>query len=78
MSLLQRIEKWVSGPVVRTAYAMGLTGLVVFSVLVWVGGGPARQYTAQAAVKVVGPVKTAGQARYRSTGTYLLEASRCG
>lgn len=63
MSLLQRIEKWVSRPVVRTAYAMGLTGLVVFSVLVWVGGGPARQYTAQAAVKVVGPVKTAGQAR---------------
>lgn len=63
MSLLQRIEKWVSRPIVRTAYAMGLTGLIVFSVLVWVGGGPARQYSAQAAVKVVGPVKTPGQAR---------------
>ena len=32
-------------------------------ILVWGGGGPARQYTAQAAVTVVGPVKTPGQAR---------------
>ena len=63
MSLVQRVEKWLSQPVLRTAYAMGLTGLVVFSVLVWVRGGPARQYTAQATVKVVGAVKTPGQAR---------------
>ena len=63
MSIVQRVEKWLAQPVLRTAYAMGLTGLVVFSVLVWVRGGPARQYTAQATVKVVGAVKTAGQAR---------------
>ena len=63
MSLVQRVEKWLSQPVLRTAYAMGLTGLVVFSVLVWVRGGPARQYTAQAAVKAVGAIKTPGQAR---------------
>ena len=63
MSLVQRVEKWLSQPVLRTAYAMGLTGLVVFSVLVWVRGGPARQYTAQATVKVVGAVETPGQAR---------------
>ncbi|MEE3371437.1 MAG: hypothetical protein VX346_19040 [Planctomycetota bacterium] len=63
MSLVQCIEQWVSRPVFRTAYAMGLTGLVVFSVLVWVRGGPARQYTAQAAVKLAGPVNTSGQAR---------------
>ena len=63
MSIVQRVEKWMAQPVLRTAYAMGLTGLVVFSVLVWVRGGPARQYTAQATVKVVGAVKTAGQAR---------------
>ena len=63
MSLVQRVEKWLSQPVLRTAYAMVLTGLVVFSVLVWVRGGPARQYTAQAAVKAVGAIKTPGQAR---------------
>lgn len=63
MSLVQRVEKWLSQPVLRTAYAMGLTGLVVFSVLVWVRGGPARQYTARAAVKAVGAIKTPGQAR---------------
>ena len=63
MSLVQCIEQWVSRPVFRTAYAMALTGLVVFSVLIWVRGGPARQYTAQAAVKLVGPVKTSGEAR---------------
>ena len=61
MPIVHRIEQWVSRPVFRTAYAMGLTGLVVFFVLVWVRGGPARQYTAQASVAVVGPVKSVGQ-----------------